>query len=324
MSTVDLPSVSFVIPTYNASKYIELCLKSIFSQEYSRDKIEVLIVDGGSKDGTLEISRKFPVRMLKNPKRLAEIGLAMGVRESNGDFIVVFAADNVLPTPKWLKKMIKPFQENKDLAGAFPLPEVNPNDTSMNRYYCHIKTDPLTYFVFDSFGNRLKSYEPVLTQDGYNVFAFPRENCPLIALAQGFVFKKEVTPESIASDDVAPFCEMVSRGYKLALVREVGIYHYHLESLRSFVRKYVFRAITRLNRSAERHGLMNKKRRIRMLLWVLYSLFLVWPSIDSIRGYKEEPDTTWFYHPFACFLFTMINVIVGFKDLKRTLSYFRS
>jgi len=320
-ATMDLPFMSFVIPTYNASQYLQLCLESIFSQEYPKNKIEVLIVDGGSKDDTLEISREFPVRILKNPKRLAEIGLAIGVRESKGDFIVVFAADNVLPTGTWLRKMIKPFQESNDLAGTFPFPEVNPNDSGMNRYYCLIKTDPLTYFVFDSFGNRLKTYNPILSRDGYDIFLFPKENCPLIALAQGFVFKRECTPESIELDDVAPFCEMVSKGYKLALVREVGIYHYHLKDLKSFVRKYVFRAITRLHRSAERYGLMNRKRKIRMFLWVLYSLSWVWPYIDSLRGYKEEPDIAWFYHPLACFLCTMANVIVGFKDLRRTLAY---
>jgi len=320
----NLPFMSFMIPTYNADKYLQLCLESIFSQEYPKDKIEVLIIDGGSKDDTMEISRRFPVRILKNPKRLAEIGLAIGVRESKGDFIVAFAADNALPTRLWLRKMIKPFQENKDLAGAFPFPEVNPRNSSMNRYYCHIRTDPLSYFVFDSFGNRLKTYDPILSRDGYDIFVFPKENCPLIALAQGFVFKREATPKSIALDDVAPFCEMVLKGYKLALVHEVGIYHYHLENLKSFVRKYVFRAITRLNRSAERPGLMSRRRKVRMLLWFLYSLSWVWPCIDSIKGYKEEPDVAWFYHPLACFLFTMINVLVGFKGLRRTLAYISS
>jgi glycosyltransferase involved in cell wall biosynthesis len=294
--TADLPFISFVIPTYNASKYQQLCLESIFSQEYPKNKIEVLIVDGDSKDDMLEISRRFPVRILKNPKRLAEMGLAIRVRESKGDFIVVFAADNVRPTRAWLRKVIKPLQENKDLAGVFPFPEVNSSDSSMNRYYCHIKTDTLTYFVFDSFGNRLKTYNPILCWDEYDIFIFPKENCPLIALAQGFVFKREVIPKSIALDDVAPFCKMVSRGYKLALVHNIGIYHYHLENIRSFVRKRVFRAIIRLSRSAERHGLMNRKRKVRMRLWLLYSLSWIWPCIDSIRGYKEEPDVAWFYH----------------------------
>lgn len=318
----EMPFTSFVIPTYNADKYLQLCLENIFSQEYPKDKIEVLIIDGGSKDDTLEISRRFPVRILKNPKRLAEIGLAIGVKESKGDLIVVFAADNVLPTRLWLRKMIKPFQENEDLAGAFPFPEVNPHDSSMNRYYSHIKTDPLTYFVFDSFGNRLKTYNPILSRNGYDIFVFPKENCPLIALAQGFIFKRDATPRSIASDDVAPFCEMVLKGYKLALVREVGIYHYHLENLRSYGRKYVSRAITRLDRLAKRPGLMSSQRRkIRMFLWLLYSMSWVWPCIDSIKSYKEKPDVAWFYHPLACFLFTMINVLVGFKDLRRTLTY---
>jgi hypothetical protein len=254
---------------------------------------------------------------------LAEKGLAIGVREAEGELVVAFAADNELPTPKWLKEMVKPFQENAELIGAFPFPKVNSEDPSINRYYCHIKTDPLTYFVFDSFGNRLRSYEPILSRDNYDVFIFPSNNCPLVALAQGFIFKKEFCPDSIELDDVAPFCDMVSKGYKLALVRSTGIYHHHLESVSSFIRKYTLRAIARLNRSATRAGLINEKRKRRMLLWLLYSFFWISPLIDSVKGYKEEPDIAWFYHPLACFIFTMINIIVGLKDIKRTLAYLR-
>ena len=315
------PSISFVIPTYNAEKYLRLCLESIFSQEYSRDRIEVLIVDGGSKDKTLKISRKYKVRILENPKRLAEVGLAIGVREAKGDYVVAFAADNVLPSHVWLKKMTSPFRKNGDVTGAFSFPKVNPSDPGLNRYYCLIKTDPLTYFVFNSFGNELKTYDPILSRDGYDLFLFPKENCPLIALAQGFIFLKKAAPNSIESDDVAPFCDMVRKGYKFALVRDVGIYHYHLENLRSYVRKYVFRAITRLNRPISRPGLMDGGKRTRMILWLFYSLFWVWPCLDSIKGYKKEPDVAWFYHPLTSLLLTMINIVVGLTNLRRTFSY---
>jgi glycosyltransferase involved in cell wall biosynthesis len=58
---MNLPSISIVIPTYNCERTIKACLDSIVRQDYPKDKIEVIIVDGGSKDKTLEIARKYGV-----------------------------------------------------------------------------------------------------------------------------------------------------------------------------------------------------------------------------------------------------------------------
>jgi len=49
---------SFVIPAYNSGKYIKPCLNSIFKIDYPKKDYEVIIVDGGSKDKTLEIIKQ--------------------------------------------------------------------------------------------------------------------------------------------------------------------------------------------------------------------------------------------------------------------------
>ena len=61
VSSEDLPSISIVIPTYNSERTLSLCLGSIAEQDYPREKIEIIIADGGSKDRTLEIAEKFGV-----------------------------------------------------------------------------------------------------------------------------------------------------------------------------------------------------------------------------------------------------------------------
>ena len=320
---MNLPEVSFVIPTYNAGKYIERCLRSIVSQGYPEKAIEIVVIDGGSTDDTLEICERFNLRLLNNPEKLAEIGQALGIKAARGDLIVAFAADNALPTSDWLLHMIRPFQEHPELAAAFSLPIADRKDSAMNRYYCDIKTDPLTFFVFNSFGNRLRTYKPLIREDEYDIFIFPKDDCPLVALAQGFVLRKEFVPSSIGLDDVAPFCDMVSRRLPIAMVRSVGIYHYHLEGLSSFIRKYVFRARTRLLRSVRREGIMNLKARRRMKLWLLYSLSWIFPLVDSVKGYKEDPNLAWFYHPLACFVLCLIDICVGVADARKTLGHFK-
>src|SRR3990167_5450716 len=62
----DWPRVSVIIPVYNREWCIGNCLASICKQEYPKGKIEVLVVDAGSSDKTLEIARRYPVRIISN------------------------------------------------------------------------------------------------------------------------------------------------------------------------------------------------------------------------------------------------------------------
>ena len=71
------PKISFVLATYQGEKTIKKCLDSIFSQNYPKKLIEVLILDGGSKDRTLEIAKNYPVKIFHNKKKYSE-GKGMG------------------------------------------------------------------------------------------------------------------------------------------------------------------------------------------------------------------------------------------------------
>ena len=51
------PKISLVIPTINEERNIKNCLDSVFSQDYPRSKLEVIVVDDESTDGTLAIVR---------------------------------------------------------------------------------------------------------------------------------------------------------------------------------------------------------------------------------------------------------------------------
>ena len=74
------PSVSVVIPTLNAARYLEECLGAVRGQEYAGG-VEIIIVDAGSTDRTLEIAGRFGVdRILENPLNTGEAGKAVGFR----------------------------------------------------------------------------------------------------------------------------------------------------------------------------------------------------------------------------------------------------
>jgi succinoglycan biosynthesis protein ExoA len=86
-----LPSVSIVIPIYNEECYIEQCLQSIITQDYS-NIVEILCVDGGSQDRTTALVECFhqkhdKILLLANPSRVQAAGLNIGIQHAQGDII---------------------------------------------------------------------------------------------------------------------------------------------------------------------------------------------------------------------------------------------
>ncbi|MBE7447189.1 MAG: glycosyltransferase [Planctomycetia bacterium] len=72
--TNKLPLVSIIIPCRNEEKFISKCLDSIIAQDYPKDRIEVLVVDGKSNDKTRNVLKDYTdkysfIKTLDNPKR---------------------------------------------------------------------------------------------------------------------------------------------------------------------------------------------------------------------------------------------------------------
>lgn len=94
------PFVSVIMPCRNERKYVGKCLDSIIAADYPKDRMEVLVVDGMSDDGTGEIvgrlESKYPfIRRLDNPKKITPAALNIGVLQAKGDIIIRMDAHNV-------------------------------------------------------------------------------------------------------------------------------------------------------------------------------------------------------------------------------------
>src|SRR5688572_33221209 len=87
------PFVSIVIPCRNEAAYVGRMLDSVLANEYPRDRLEVLIVDGMSDDGTRDViadyvSRYPVIRVLDNRKRTTPCALNLGVSRARGPIIM--------------------------------------------------------------------------------------------------------------------------------------------------------------------------------------------------------------------------------------------
>jgi len=86
--------ISIVVPVLNAKLYIEDCLKSIFDQNY--ENIEILVIDGGSTDGTVDIIEKFNEKIAywESEKDDGQsFAINKGLKKAEGDIVAWLNAD---------------------------------------------------------------------------------------------------------------------------------------------------------------------------------------------------------------------------------------
>ena len=102
---------SIVIRTLNEAKHLELLLSGVHEQNYQ--DWEIVLVDSGSTDGTLEIAERYGAKIHHIPQAQFTFGrsLNLGCQKSQGKYLV-FVSGHVWPiTNNWLGNLVKPFQE---------------------------------------------------------------------------------------------------------------------------------------------------------------------------------------------------------------------
>jgi glycosyltransferase involved in cell wall biosynthesis len=97
------PQVSIVIPCRNEIGWIARCLQSILDNDFPKDRLEVLVVDGMSDDGTRAVieafARQHPwVRIVDNPKRITPIAMNLGIAAARGRIVMRMDAHVEYPT----------------------------------------------------------------------------------------------------------------------------------------------------------------------------------------------------------------------------------
>jgi len=94
--------VSVIIPCRNEEKFIRVCLDSIIANDYPKDRLEVLVVDGISGDGTREVVEGYArrhafIRLLNNPQKITPAALNVGSKNAKGELISIMSAHSEYP-----------------------------------------------------------------------------------------------------------------------------------------------------------------------------------------------------------------------------------
>lgn len=161
--------VSFYIPAYNVEKFIGPCIETIMQQSYPVS--EIIIIDDGSKDRTVEIAQKYPVKIVRhdNNRGLAAVRNT-GVINAQFDYIGSVDAD-CLPEPDWLERLMKHFDLGNIAGVSGKLIEKYQSKMPDRWRAIHMKQywegTELIINPMHLFGNNTVFYRPALADVGY-------------------------------------------------------------------------------------------------------------------------------------------------------------
>ena len=104
------PMVSIVIPCRNERNHIGRCLDSILANDYPRHRIEIIVADGMSDDGTRELLAEYAIRhpairVVPNPKGIASAALNIGITQATGEVIMRMDAHAEYP-PNYISGLV--------------------------------------------------------------------------------------------------------------------------------------------------------------------------------------------------------------------------
>ncbi len=223
-SSADDPSISIIVPVKNMAGTIRDLLDSLMNLDYDREKLEIIVVDGNSTDGTREIVEEYPVVLVEEEGRGLNAARNTGIRWSTGEIVAFTDGDCVVP-PDWARSIAKNFSD-PSVGFVGGLVEGYNKDDFLSTYM-----DETFFQAKPGFRWRKETTDLALLQfpAGCNM-AFSRH-----ALEKINFFDERIY---YGFDDLDPVEQLGSRGFRIVLDPEVFVWHRHRTSLRGLLKQH--------------------------------------------------------------------------------------
>lgn len=214
----ELPTVSVVVTVLNSRHTLQQCVESLLNQSYPRDKYEIIVVDGGSDDGSWEMLSEYPIRLIKAPGTTIGGGRNRGIQASSGEIVAITDGD-IVADREWLAQLVTPFED--PYVGAVGGPNLtNPMAPRFSRIVGLLPEESPYFKTLQRVGHML-----VYTRNA----AYRRE-----AMERAEHFNEG----SRAGEDPELNWRISKLDYTLMFNPEAKVWHYHRTTLRAFVRQH--------------------------------------------------------------------------------------
>lgn len=285
-------SISIIIVALNEERNMSAILDSLLAQDYPKKSYEILVIDGGSKDKTQQIVKKYQ----KNNKNIKLIidkggsitsGRNIGIKKAKYDFIASTDADCIVPK-NWLKNYVKEFQKYskkyKNLAG---IGGANIPPAKSNNFQQALGV------VYDSFLGSLGSIQAKVFEKDKKAWS--------ISCSNSFYSKAALLDVGMFSEDLGNQGEDWDMGYKMKKkghlllgIKSSFVWHNMRATPKTFWKNMVFYG----------DGRMRLTKKLPDAIKLKY--FLPFPFIIAMASIVLIPLHPIFYFPLLYFPFILL------------------
>ena len=250
------------MPVYNGALTIEECIKSLLNLEYPEDKYEIIIVDNNSTDTTVEIVKKYPVKLLHEGKQSSYPARNLGIKNAKGE-IVAFTDADCIVDKMWLEQLVENFKDETTAGVGGEILAYNPK--SIVEQYS-VKSGSISQKI-------------ALETEIVNL------KMPFILTANA-AYKAEILNEIglfddsfISGGDVDLACRITMKGYRIVYEPKALVYHKHRTTLYGLFKQIFPYGEGRANLFKKHKAMFSKRYEIDILgyLSIPYNLLLRLP-----------------------------------------------
>jgi len=219
--------ISVIVPFYNSEKTVRRCINSLLNQSYPKNEYEIIFVDDGSTDGSVDMVSKFKkIKLIKQPHRGPAVARNIGVKNSKGQ-IVLFTDADCIPDKNWIKNMVEPFKDKKIIGVS-------------GTYKTFNKSSLIARFAGYEIEKRHKMLEKQEQIDFVGTFSAAfRKN--VFLKVKGF---DETFPTASGEDPELSF--RLEKFGKMIFQLNAFVYHYHPNTLFKFLKQKFWRGYWRV------------------------------------------------------------------------------
>lgn len=317
------PTISVLIPTYNAERHLRICLESLRSQAYPQEKIEVIVIDDLSTDQTVSVAKQFGAKVIKSGARHIERSKSLGLAQATGELILLIDADIRLTAKDWLTRMVQPLVDDPQIVGAQAIYwQYRPQHSLINRY-CELfgVNDPFVVMlgkrgVLSPIEKRWLDPRVVVEErPSYFLAEFSSRTLPTLG-SQGYLTRRKLLIEQTSWDPyffhLDTVHELVAQGHNRFALMKLSVEHDYADTIPQFYRK--------LQRNMDLYWKYRPYRQFqyglgsaKFFLVLFLMMTILYPLWQSLRGFIKQPDLAWLLHPLFCFTVPLLYTAITLK-----------
>lgn len=175
-----MPSISVIVPVRNEAKGIEPALRALLTQDFPRERFEVVVADGASTDETVPIVRRLQsefdnLKLVFNPGRLSSVARNTAIRHAKMDVAVIVDGHCTVPDRRYLANLSDAFERSGADCLGRPQPLDAPNPTPFQEAVSIARASRLGHNPdSDIFSEEAKFVPPQSTAVAYSRNVFHR------------------------------------------------------------------------------------------------------------------------------------------------------